>query len=122
MWRLGVTAHSAPEVVRMRRFSSIVVSGGVPRTWLTAVEMGPPLVTTSTVWPARWARTWSSAPVTPATARGRGGPPAGDAQQRLAGVVGAHMVERAGHAGHELGVAGHAVRAGGAGHPTRQPV
>jgi hypothetical protein len=67
MWRLGVKANSVTLLLRMRRFSSMVVSGLVPSTWPTAVEIGPPLETTSTFLPWCWARTWSSALVTPAT-------------------------------------------------------
>jgi hypothetical protein len=51
MWRLGVKANSVMELLRMRRFNSIVASGLVPRTWPTAVEIGPPLVTINTCCP-----------------------------------------------------------------------
>ena len=51
MWRLGVKANSVTEVLRRRRFSSIVVSGLVPSTWPTAVAIGPPLDTMSTFAP-----------------------------------------------------------------------
>ena len=66
MWRLGVKASSVSELLRMRRLSSIVVSAEVPSTWPTAVLMGPPLLTSSTL-PVWARRTWSSAPVMPAT-------------------------------------------------------
>jgi len=41
MCRLGLNTNSVSAVLRMRRFSSMVVSGGVPSTRPTAVEMGP---------------------------------------------------------------------------------
>ena len=46
---MGLKENSVTELLRMRRFNSIVVSGVVPRTWPTAVEIGPPLETISTL-------------------------------------------------------------------------
>ena len=44
MWRLGVKANSVTEQLRIRRLSSMVVSGEVPSTCPTAVAISPPLV------------------------------------------------------------------------------
>ena len=49
MCRAGVTVNSVTELLRMRRLSSMVVSGEVASTWPTAVEIGPPLDTSSTL-------------------------------------------------------------------------
>ena len=58
--------NSVTELLRMRKFSSIVVSGMVPRMCPTAIEIGPPLLTINTLPVWCW-RTWSSALVTPFT-------------------------------------------------------
>ena len=46
--RLGEMENSVTALLRMRMFSAIVTSGAVPSTSPTAVEMGPPLLTSST--------------------------------------------------------------------------
>ena len=51
MWRLGVKANSVTEVLRMRRFSSIVVSGAGAQHMADGGAIGPPLDTTSTFAP-----------------------------------------------------------------------
>src|SRR5690606_11263468 len=59
--RFGLMLNSVTALLRRRMFSAIVTSAGVDSTSPTAVEMGPPLDTSSTLCPAwRW-RTCSSA-------------------------------------------------------------
>jgi len=51
VWRFGLKANSGHRAVADAHIESMVVSGVVPSTWPTAVAIGPPLETISTLPP-----------------------------------------------------------------------